>query len=195
LSLAVLERALADNVLWRAEGVDITLAVNLSAHLLHDRNLHATIDESLRSSLSAHGRLELEITESAFMANPEGAIEAIRKLDSAGVAFTIDDFGTGYSSLSYLKRLPARSIKIDQSFIRDLATDERDASIVSSAIDLAHNLRMDVIAEGVESAAVGDLLRDLGCDFAQGYFYAPPMPASELLPWLLLGDHVPAARR
>ena len=195
LSLGVLERALADNVLWRAEGVDITLAVNLSAHVLHDSNLHAKIDESLRSSLSAHGRLELEITETAFMANPEGAIEAIRRLDSAGVAFTIDDFGTRYSSLSYLKRLPARSIKIDQSFIRDLATDERDASIVSSAIDLAHNLRMDVIAEGVESAAVGDLLRDLGCDFAQGYFYAPPMPASELLPWLLLGDHVPAARR
>ncbi len=188
LSLAVLGQALADNELWRAEGVDITLAVNLSAQLLHDRSLHATIDESLRSSLFAHGRLEFEITESAFMADPEGAIEAISRLDSAGVAFTIDDFGTGYSSLAYLKRLPARSIKIDQSFIRDLATDEKDASIVSSAIDLAHNLRMDVIAEGVESAAVVELLRDLRCDFVQGYFYAAPMPASELLPWLLKDD-------
>lgn len=185
LSLTVLSRALADNELWRAEGVDITLAVNLSAQLLHDSSMHTTIDESLRSSLLSDGRLELEITESAFMADPERAIEAITKLDSAGVAFTIDDFGTGYSSLTYLKRLPVRSIKIDQSFIRDLATDERDASIVSSAIDLAHNLRMDVIAEGVESAIVGDLLRDLGCDFAQGYYYAAPMPASELLPWLL----------
>ncbi|MDQ3766897.1 MAG: EAL domain-containing protein [Actinomycetota bacterium] len=189
LSLAVLGRALADNELWRAEGVDITLAVNLSAQLLHDSNMRATINESLRSSsLFADGRLELEITESAFMANPEGAIEAITNLDSAGAAFTIDDFGTGYSSLTYLKRLPVRSIKIDQSFIRDLATDERDASIVSSAIDLAHNLSMDVVAEGVESARVGDFLRDLGCDFAQGYFYAAPMPASELLPWLLKED-------
>ncbi len=188
LSLAVLGRALADNELWRAEGVDITLAVNLSAQLLHDSNMHKTIDESLRSSLSVDGRLELEITESAFMADPEGAIEAITKLDSAGVAFTIDDFGTGYSSLTYLKRLPVRSIKIDQSFIRDLATDERDVSIVSCAIDLAHDLRMDVVAEGVESAAVGELLRDLRCDFVQGYFYAVPMPASEVLPWLLRED-------
>jgi len=188
LSLAVLGRALADNELWRAEGVDITLAVNLSAQLLHDSNMQKTIDESLRSSLSVDGRLELEITESAFMADPEGAIEAITKLDSAGVAFTIDDFGTGYSSLTYLKRLPVRSIKIDQSFIRDLATDERDVSIVSSAIDLAHDLRMDVVAEGVESAAVGELLRDLRCDFVQGYFYAVPMPASEVLPWLLRED-------
>lgn len=188
LSLEVLRRALADNELWRAEGIDITMAVNLSAQLLHDSNLHNTIHDSLHSSLLAEDRLELEITESAFMADPEGAIQAITKLDTAGVAFTIDDFGTGYSSLSYLKRVPARSIKIDRSFIRDMATDERDASIVNSAIELAHNLGMDVTAEGVESAAVGDLLRDLGCDFVQGYFYAPPMPASELLPWLLKED-------
>ncbi len=188
LSLAVLGRALADNEQWRAEGVNITLAVNLSAQLLHDGKLYATLDEFLSSSQLAHGSLELEITESAFMTNPESAIAAITRLDSAGVAFTIDDFGTGYSSLTYLKRLPARSIKIDQSFIRDLATDERDASIVGSAIDLAHNLRMNVIAEGVESAPVDKLLRDLGCDFVQGYLYAAPMPASEFLPWLLRED-------
>ena len=188
LSLAVLEWGLADTESWRAEGVDITLAVNLSAQVLHDSNLPTTIDDVLDPSLFAEGRLEFEITESAFMADPEGAIQAITKLDSAGVAFTIDDFGTGYSSLAYLKRLPARNIKIDQSFIRDMATDERDASIVNSAIELAHNLGMHVIAEGVESPAVADLLRDLGCDFVQGYLYAAPMPASELLPWLLRED-------
>jgi EAL domain-containing protein (putative c-di-GMP-specific phosphodiesterase class I) len=118
------------------------------------------------------------------MADPENAIEAISRLGEAGVTFAIDDFGTGYSSLAYLKRLPARSLKIDKSFVRDMAIDGRDASIVRSAIDLAHNLGIDVVAEGVESAAVIALLRRLRCDYAQGYHLARPMPARNLVDWL-----------
>jgi EAL domain-containing protein (putative c-di-GMP-specific phosphodiesterase class I) len=128
--------------------------------------------------------LDLEITESAVMDDPEATIAMIEQLATLGVGCAIDDFGTGYSSLAYLKRLPARSLKIDRAFIRDMAVDQRDVSIVRSAIDLGHTMGMQVVGEGVEDDVVRDMLDALGCDQAQGYGLARPMPVDDLLVWL-----------
>ena len=184
LSWWVLRAALADCSRWQQHVPELSVAVNCSAHILHDRELLSVIDAGLLAGdLSPH-QLQLEITESSVTADPEGALQAITRLDGAGVSFVIDDFGTGYSSLSYLKRFPVRSIKIDKSFVRDMGSDERDASIVRSAIDLAHGLGLSVIAEGVETAQSCDQLTDLGCDCAQGFYLARPMPGPELTEWL-----------
>ena len=184
LSLWVLHNAIADACSW-SEELDVPVQVNLSTHVLHDVELPGAIEQTLASCALSPEHLELEVTESAVMADPEGAIRAMTKLSSAGVSFALDDFGTGYSSLAYLKRLPVSVLKIDSSFVSDLAVDERDASIVSSAVDLAHNLEIEVVGEGVESRRVCLLLRELGCDHAQGYYLASPMPASEIRGWLL----------
>jgi c-di-GMP phosphodiesterase len=158
--------------------------MNLSAQLLHDPQLSRLVSDAIGDAATSGDQLELEITESAVMADPEGALTTITDLTSRGVRFTIDDFGTGYSSLAYLKRIPVRSIKIDQSFVRDIATDERDASIVRSAIELAHSLDITVVAEGVETRHVWERLRDLSCDYVQGYYVARPMPSTDVAPWI-----------
>ena len=124
--------------------------------------------------------LDLEVTESAVMANPQGALEVITDLSGKGVRFTIDDFGTGYSSLGYLKRLPVHQIKIDKSFVVDMLDDESDASIVRSVIELAHSLGVLVVAEGVEDAATHDRLVSYGCDYLQGYFLGRPVVPAEI---------------
>jgi len=183
LSLWVLRRALADRRSWHDQGIDIAVAVNLSTRILHDVELPDLVRGAIEETgVDARG-LELEITESTVMADPEGALSAMSRLAAAGVAFSIDDFGTGYSSLSYLKRLPARSLKIDKSFVLHMDTDERDASIVRSAIELAHSLGMDVVAEGVERASVRRMLALLRCDEAQGFDIARPMPAHAVPTW------------
>ncbi|MBW3601736.1 MAG: EAL domain-containing protein [Actinobacteria bacterium] len=184
LSLWVLQTALADMRRCRDEGMRVSVAVNLSATLLHDSTLPRLIDELLERERTGRAELELEITESAAMADPERAMTAMSRLSAEGIAFSIDDFGTGYSSLAYLKRLPARSIKIDRSFVRGMATDDRDASIVRSAIELAHSLGIGVGAEGVESKRVYRLLEDLRCDYVQGFHLARPMPVGALAAWL-----------
>jgi EAL domain-containing protein (putative c-di-GMP-specific phosphodiesterase class I) len=184
LSLWVLRRALADRHHWSEQGIDVVVAVNLSARILHDAELPDLVGQALDATAVDGGSLELEITESALMVDPERALAAMSRLTSAGVGFSIDDFGTGYSSLSYLKRLPARALKIDKSFIQYLDSDERDASIVRSAIELAHNLGMEVVAEGVESPTVRSLLKALRCDYVQGFHEAPPMSAEQLPGWI-----------
>ncbi len=125
--------------------------------------------------------LTVEITESAIMATQ--ADKTVRRLSEMGVGVSIDDFGTGYSSLSYLKTLPVDEIKIDRSFIRDMAIDSNDAAIVQPTIALGHNLHIKVVAEGVEDDAACQMLRTLGCDYAQGYFISPPLPAEQLQEW------------
>ncbi|MDP8978187.1 MAG: EAL domain-containing protein [Actinomycetota bacterium] len=184
LSLWVLQTALADMRICRDEGMGVSVAVNLSATLLHDSALPRLLEEVLEAQRAGRAELELEITESAAMADPERAMTAMSRLAADGIAFSIDDFGTGYSSLAYLKRLPARSIKIDRSFVRGMATDERDASIVRSAIELAHSLGIGAGAEGVETPQVCRLLEDLRCDYAQGFYLARPMPVGALAGWL-----------
>jgi len=184
LSLWVLETALRDRAEWSRQGFDVAVAVNLSARVLHDADLPGLVGHALERAGVDGAQLELEITESALMADPERSILAMDRLITAGVTISIDDFGTGYSSLAYLKRLPAASLKIDKSFVAHMDTDDRDASIVRSAIDLAHDLGMGVVAEGVESADVHGMLATLACDYAQGFHVAHPMPAAALPDWL-----------
>jgi diguanylate cyclase (GGDEF)-like protein len=181
LTTAVLEAALERVASWRALGHDLTVAVNLSARSFLDERLA----EEIPALLAAHGLppacLELEITESMLMHDPERAAVTLERLAAIGVGLSVDDFGTGYSSLAHLKRLPVDTIKIDKSFVLDMAHDEADEAIVRSTIELAHNLGLRVVAEGVESAAAWLRLGALGCDLAQGFHLARPLPANGLL--------------
>jgi diguanylate cyclase len=126
----------------------------------------------------------IEITESMIMADPQRALQVVTGLSDMGITLSIDDFGTGYSSLSYLRRLPVDEIKVDKSFVLDMVRDENDATIVRSTIDLAHNLGLTVVAEGVETEAMWEALTTLDCDVAQGYYVAHPMPAPAFERWL-----------
>ena len=128
--------------------------------------------------------MNIEITESSMMTDSKQALEVIKQLDAIGVTFSIDDFGTGFSSLSYLKQLPANSIKIDRSFVSGMLVDDNDAVIVRSTIDLAHNMGKIVVAEGVESQEVLDILEILGCDYVQGYYLCSPLPVDEVEAWM-----------
>ena len=183
LSVWVLRQALDDCRSWRDRGRDVPVAVNLSAPLLYDPELFDIIDYEMRSFRLPPGRLELEITESAVMQDPERAMTTIGRLRELDVTFALDDFGTGYSSLAALKNLPVQSIKIDQSFVRDMVTDERDASIVRAAIELGRNFELDIVAEGVESQHVREVLAGLDCDYVQGYHLARPMRSPAFLEW------------
>ena len=183
LSIWVIRRALQDCRSWHERGYDVSVAVNLSAPLLYDPDLFDTIEREMRASRLPPGQLELEITESAVMQDPERAMTTMSRLRELGVTFALDDFGTGYSSLASLKNLPVQCIKIDQSFVRDMVTDDRDASIVRAAIELGHNFNMDIVAEGVESQNVRELLRHLECDYVQGFHLARPMAAPAFFSW------------
>lgn len=156
------------------------LSVNLSTRDLMDTELPQRLQEILARHRVTPQRFCLEITESAIMDEPQRALEILQALSAMGFKLSIDDFGTGYSSLAYLKRLPVDELKIDKSFVMGMARDADDAKIVRSTIDLAHNLGLSVVAEGVENAQVYELLRELGCDEGQGYHMARPMPAGEL---------------
>jgi EAL domain-containing protein (putative c-di-GMP-specific phosphodiesterase class I) len=178
----VLSAAGAQNARLREAGYRLTIAVNVSARTLLDGTLADFI-----ATLLVPGQppwLELEITESAIMADPARALEVLRRLHEMKVPLAIDDFGTGYSSLAYLKKLPVGAIKIDKSFVKNLASDENDAAIVRSTIEMGHHLGLAVVAEGVESADVWDQLARLGCDAAQGYYMCRPMSDRDLEQWL-----------
>ncbi|HEX9182075.1 MAG TPA: PAS domain S-box protein, partial [Burkholderiales bacterium] len=170
---------------WTEAGsMPVPVAVNLSPKQFRRRDLDALIRAALvRAGVSAEF-LELEITESCLMENPEDAVRALRNLRAAGLRISVDDFGTGYSSLSYLTRLPLSALKIDRSFVRDAESSTEAASIVRAVIDMAQNLRLTVIAEGVETEQQAAFLRRHGCDQAQGYFYGRPVPADEITPRL-----------
>ena len=165
------------------EGLQLRLSVNLSTRDLLDLDL----PQKFVALLARHGvpasAFCLEITESAIMDDPQRALATLDALSAFGFRLSIDDFGTGYSSLAYLKRLPVDELKIDQSFVRNMQSDRDDAMIVRSTIDLAHNLGIAVVAEGVETAEAWNLLRDLKCDQAQGYYMGRPMPVGEFSAW------------
>jgi diguanylate cyclase (GGDEF)-like protein/PAS domain S-box-containing protein len=184
LSLWVLNEALRQCRLWHDRGLTIDLAWNLSARLLHDPQVVETIAQLLQRWEVEAQWLEVEITESALMVDADRALETLGQLRSMGVRIAIDDFGTGYSSLVFLRRLPVDTIKIDKSFIAGMADNPDDAIIVRSVLDLGHNLGLEVVAEGVESQHVLEVLTALRCDFAQGYLLARPV-AEEELPSLL----------
>ncbi|MDE3076192.1 MAG: bifunctional diguanylate cyclase/phosphodiesterase, partial [Chloroflexota bacterium] len=168
---------------WHDAGLLIAVAINQSMGNLYDPGLPAHIAELLDRHGVQPAHLTIEITESMIMAHPRRAMEIISRLSEMGISLSIDDFGTGYSSLGYLKRLPAKEIKVDKSFVADMLMDENDATIVRSTIDLAHNLGLKVVAEGVETREMWNALAELGCDGAQGYYVAKPMPAAELEQW------------
>ena len=171
---------------WQAladEGLEIVLSVNLSTRDLLDLDLPHKFGVLLSRHGVSAGSFCLEITESAIMDDPQRALATLDALSAMGFKLSIDDFGTGYSSLAYLKRLPVDELKIDQSFVRNMQSDRDDEMIVRSTIDLAHNLGITVVAEGVEGAAAWNLLRELKCDQAQGYHMGRPMPVTEFAAW------------
>lgn len=187
----VLEKALSDLQGWNTNNIDISIAVNLSAQNLQDTQLTGYISDLLKQYKTLPGRLVLEVTETALMHNTEEAIETLNKLKRLGVFLSIDDFGVGYSSFSYLKRLPVDDIKIDKSFIMDMAKDIDDAVIVESIISLAHHLGLQVVAEGVENNTVMKQLVKWNCDMAQGYYISRPIPENELMEFIQrLGSHM-----
>jgi len=184
LTLAVLRQALGQQRQWKAEGHHFTVAVNISARNLIDDRCVDAIQTLLRQFDTQPGELELEITETALMHDPEGAAVRLERLAALDVKLSIDDFGTGYSSLAYLRRLPIHALKIDRLFVKDMLLNEQDASIVRSTIGLAHNLNLLVVAEGVESAEVQGLLLQMGCDQIQGYHLGRPKAWADIRHWL-----------
>ena len=183
LTLHVLDAALGQVGDWRRAGLDIKVAVNLSMRSLLDRSLIEDVEVLLRKWDVPAQALELELTESTIMADPERALEILDALHDLGVGLSIDDFGTGYSSLGKLKQLPVDEIKIDRSFVVGMTHDHSDATIVRSTIDLARNLGLRVVAEGVEDADVRDELAALGCELGQGYFFSRPLEGDALAAW------------
>jgi EAL domain-containing protein (putative c-di-GMP-specific phosphodiesterase class I) len=156
----------------------------VSNSLFHGNTLVAVVEESLRQTGLYARWLELELTESIVMRNVDASIAMLRRLKEMGVQLAIDDFGTGYSSLSYLQRFPLDMVKIDQSFIRDIVTHARPASIVRAIIAMPHSLDLEVLAEGVEEEAQRKVLLEQRCDHAQGYLFGRPMPEKEFATWL-----------
>jgi len=162
----------------------LRVGINLSMHNLHDYKLTEVIGKALERYRLKPGYLLLEITETGVMLDPNQVIEILKQLSSMGLTLSIDDFGTGHSSLAYLKRLPVHTLKVDKSFVIDMDTDEDNASIVHATIDLAHNMGLTVTAEGVETRAVYESLKAMGCDYYQGYYVGEPMESAVIIDWL-----------
>jgi diguanylate cyclase (GGDEF)-like protein len=184
LTLYVLEAAIKQCRVWQEADLDMTMAVNISARSLLDSQLPDQIERLLRKWGLRPGSLRLELTESSIMEDPVRALGVLDRLSEKGIGIALDDFGTGYSSLSYLKRLPVNELKIDKSFVMNMTSDEDDAVIVRSTIELGRNLGLEVVAEGVESEDHWHHLAELGCDTAQGYYLSRPIAAGEFMQWL-----------
>src|SRR6266853_1414034 len=184
----VLKTACDQSRMWREQGIPpMRVAVNLSARQFTQKTLVSDVARTIAQSGLTPDCLELEITESLVMHNPEGAAETLHKLRAMGISLSIDDFGTGYSSLAYLKRFPLDCIKIDRSFIKDIPTEADDMAITKGVIALGHSLRLKVVAEGVETVEQRDFLRSNDCDEMQGFLFSKPLPAEEVT--ALLKNH------
>ena len=196
-------QALGDWVFWEAcrqmrkirdAGItDVRMAVNLSAQQLRQEGLPAVVRGALACFELQPADLELEITESTAMQNPELTLHILDQLSDMGIVLAIDDFGTGYSSLAYLKHLPIHRLKLDRSFVQDIETDQSDAAICSATVALGHNLGLELVAEGVETAAQRDYLAGLGCDALQGFLYSHPLPADQIVDFLRRYQPAPLA--
>jgi EAL domain-containing protein (putative c-di-GMP-specific phosphodiesterase class I) len=175
-------RALDDSRAWAADGIEVRVSINVSARDLN-REFPEMLGQQLRALDVPARNICLEITESALMESPENAQEILSQLHRLGVALSIDDYGTGYASLAYLKNFPVQEIKIDRVFIKNMAQSRTDAAIVRSTIELAHDLGLVVVGEGVEEGSDLELLAKEGCDYAQGYHMCRPLPAAEFVRW------------
>jgi EAL domain-containing protein (putative c-di-GMP-specific phosphodiesterase class I) len=185
LTLWVLQHALEQCRAWNEIDIDLSIAVNLSMWNLEAQELPEQIEALLRDSGVSPKNLELEITESSIMNDPQRVIRTLNKIRDLGVSFAIDDFGTGYSSFAYLTKLPVSCIKIDKSFVQNIETVRDSSVVVKSVIDLGHNLGLKVVAEGVENAQTMELLRSFQCDEAQGYYLSRPVTADMATKFLL----------
>ncbi|HEO65391.1 MAG TPA: EAL domain-containing protein, partial [Spirochaetes bacterium] len=180
----VLQTACVQNKAWQNEGFEsIPIAINLSARQFQQSNLLELINKTLIETGLSSDYLELELTES-MLVNVDRATSLLHSLKEIGVKISIDDFGTGYSSLNYLKRFPIDTLKIDQSFVKDIVTDQDDAAITKAIIAMGHSLRLDVIAEGVETKEQLAFLREHQCNKVQGYFYSRPLPSEGIVSFL-----------
>jgi EAL domain-containing protein (putative c-di-GMP-specific phosphodiesterase class I) len=183
LTRYVLDAALQQCARWRDAGRFLAVAVNVSARNLLDEHFVDEVQELLAHWRVPASCLQLEVTETAIMADPDRARRILARLAECGIALSIDDFGAGYTSLAQLKDLPVHQLKIDRSFVAPMAADPGNALIVRSVVELGHNLGLTTVAEGVEDEATYDSLRAMGCDVAQGYYVCRPMPAGQLEAW------------
>ena len=184
LTRFVLETAVRQCVAWRDAGTPVLMAVNISMRNLLEPDLADTIARLLVQAGLPAALLKLEVTESAIVAEPERAVQALDRLVELGLSLSVDDFGIGYSSLTRLRSLPVQEVKVDRTFVRHLAEDDADLAIVRAVISLGHDLGLRVVAEGVEDERSWRILEDLDCDLVQGYFLAKPMPAEAMSTWL-----------
>ena len=184
LSVWVLKSALAQTMKWHEKKLKLGVAINLSPTTLLDTDLPDIITGILAQHPLPTHYITLEITEGSIIKDPDRALEILNRLADMGIRISIDDFGTGYSSLAYLKKMPASEMKIDKSFVMDMLENENDAVIVRSTIDLAHNLGMKVVAEGVEDKKTAMRLKSLGCDVLQGYFFSKPLSSDDFSNWI-----------
>jgi EAL domain-containing protein (putative c-di-GMP-specific phosphodiesterase class I) len=184
LMLRVLGLALQQWSEWRRQGRTLQVSVNLSARNLHDGQLAHEVSRLMWTWKVPPGQLTLEITESAVMGDPLRALALLPKLRAMGIRLSIDDFGKGYSSLAYLKQMPVSQVKVGRSFVTHMDDDPTDAAIVRGTIEPAHNLGLEVVAEGVETTEACQALMALRCDLAQGRWLSPALPSDELGGWL-----------
>jgi len=180
----VLDRALRQAGAWRRDGLEVDIAVNLSARTLVERDLPDRVAVLCRRHGVPTSALVLEVTESMVVADPARALPILSRLHELGVELSVDDFGTGYSSMEYLKLLPVSEVKIDRSFVMSMIHDARDAAIVACTVQLARSLGLRVVAEGVETAEISTALAAMGCDLAQGYSFSRALPAAEFASWV-----------
>jgi EAL domain-containing protein (putative c-di-GMP-specific phosphodiesterase class I) len=179
IALWVMETACRQGCVWQRKGHDIRLSVNLSPSQFQLGDLAATVESVLKNTGFSPSLFELEVTESILLEDDERALEIFRLIRDLGVRIAFDDFGTGYAGLAYLKKFPFDRLKIDKSFVSELAANSDDMAIVGATISLGKLLGLSVIAEGIEDRVTADLLRGKGCDEGQGYYFGWPMPASE----------------
>lgn len=191
LSQWVFDTAHRQCLAFHEMGIDINIAINLSSRNIQDSEMLAIFVEKVKNCNEKLGSLELEITENTIRDSPEGALELMDQLSPLGITFTIDNFGTGYSSLSFLQKLPMSTLKIDRSFVMDMATNEANAAMVRLSIDLGHSLGFLVVAQGVENKETFEALVEMGCDAAQGYYICEPISSKALATWFAIPRTIP----
>ncbi|WP_020183340.1 EAL domain-containing protein [Methylotenera sp. 1P/1] len=184
ITLWMLEEACRVHTELKTEGIELTIAVNISTRDLIDSDFPDKVEAIFKRFNIAENAISLEITESSIMDDPVRAEATLHRLANMGLKIAIDDFGTGYSSLGYLKRLPVKELKIDKSFVMNMEKNDNDTIIVRSTVDLGHNLNLKVVAEGIENIEVWNILAKMGCDYGQGYFMGKPMPEKDFKSWL-----------
>jgi len=183
LTLYVLRQALEECAEFLSRVEHVRLSINLSMRDLSDLTFADEVAAILKDFDIPSGRVKFEITETALMENPKRTIHALDRLNAMGLRLSIDDFGIGYSALSYLKQLPVNELKIDKSFGMSLVNDGNSAVIVRSTIDMAHELGLNVVAEGIETKEAYEMLQNLGCDSVQGFYISRPLPLTEAMRW------------